>query len=222
MGNYLLTVLILLPVVVSGQSPDSISKLLPVRILTPDTFPAAMSVQAMDTISVPMVVPAQIIDGDTLPVIDVKTAYVYPPYQPRSWSSSRSYSRLVYNIKKVYPYAKLAGTKLKEYQEVLDTIETEKARRVYLRQAEKELEKQFGDEVKALTFSQGKILIKLIYRETGSSSFELVRELRGKFRAFIWQTLAVIFGYDLKTGYDPVGEDREIEEIVRMIEEGVI
>jgi len=91
-----------------------------------------------------------------------------------------------------------------------------------LKKAEKELEAQFGDEVRDLSYSQGKILIKLIYRETGNSSYDIVKDLRGGFRAFIWQTVAVIFGYNLKTNYDPTGEDQAIERIIIMIEAGAI
>jgi len=91
-----------------------------------------------------------------------------------------------------------------------------------MKKAEKELEAQFGDEIKDLSFSQGKILIKLIYRETGNSTFDIVKELRGGFTAFVWQTLARIFGYDLKTDYEPGGSDQAIEQIVLMIDAGAI
>ena len=91
-----------------------------------------------------------------------------------------------------------------------------------MKKAEDELESQFGDEIRDLTFSQGKILLKLIYRETGSSSFDIVKELRGNFTAFIWQMLARVFGYDLKVTYDPAGDDQTIERIVLMIESGAL
>ena len=136
--------------------------------------------------------------------------------------ASARYDKLVYNVKKVYPYAKLAGKQLAIYKEILDTIPTESARKIFMKKAEKELELKFGDELKDLTFSQGKILIKLIYRETGNSTFDIVRQLRGNFTAFIWQTLARLFGYDLKADYDPGGSDQAIEQIVLMIEAGAI
>jgi len=91
-----------------------------------------------------------------------------------------------------------------------------------MKKAEKELEAQFGNEIKDLTFSQGKILIKLVYRETGNSTFDIVKDLRGGFTAFIWQTMARIFGYNLKNGYDPAGEDQAIEQVILMIEAGAI
>ncbi len=164
----------------------------------------------------------KIIDGDTIALVDIKPVVIFPPVRVNTKREAKRYDRLVYNVKKVYPYAKLAGQKLSYYKTVLDTIHGEKARKLYMKKAEKELELQFGDEIKELTFSQGKILIKLIYRETGNSTFDIVKELRGGFTAFIWQTLARIFGYDLKTDYDPGGSDQAIEQIVLMIEAGAI
>ncbi len=164
----------------------------------------------------------QIIDGDTVALIDVKPVIIFPPIKIENKRSVARYDRLVYNVKKVYPYAKLAGQKLKIYKSILDTIPTEKARKSFIKKAEKELEDQFGDEIKDLSFSQGKILIKLVYRETGNSTFDIVKELRGGFSAFIWQTMARIFGYDLKTNYDPEGSDQAIEQIVLMINAGAI
>ncbi|TSA24403.1 MAG: DUF4294 domain-containing protein [Bacteroidetes bacterium] len=183
-------------------------------------FTTLPGLHAQEPDSLPKTVPGRIIDGDTVPFVEVKSIYVYPPYEFKSNRQRVRYSRLVYNIQKVYPYAKLAGENLEAFRKVMDTIATDKERRQYARQAEQELEDRFGDEIRDLTFSQGKILIKLIYRQTGNSSFEIVRELRGKFSAFIWQTLASLFGYDLKTGYDPEGEDRQIEEIILLINQG--
>ena len=164
----------------------------------------------------------QIIDGDTVVSIDVKPVIIFPPIKVENKRATIRYDRLVYNVKKVYPYARLAGQKLKIYKTILDTIPTEKARKSFIKKAEKELENQFGAEIKDLSYSQGKILIKLIYRETGNSTFDIVKELRGGFSAFIWQTLARLFGYDLKTDYDPGGSDQAIEQIVLMIEAGAI
>ncbi|MEI7663810.1 MAG: DUF4294 domain-containing protein [Bacteroidota bacterium] len=164
----------------------------------------------------------RVVDGDTVALVDVRAVVIFPPVKAGTKRETARYDRLVYNIKKVYPYAKLAGEKLKMYKSILDTIPTEKARKIFLKKAEKQLESQFGDEIKELSYSQGKILIKLIYRETGNSTFDIVKELRGGFSAFIWQTLARIFGYDLKTDYDPGGSDQAIEQVVLMIEAGAI
>ncbi len=169
-----------------------------------------------------IVVFARIIDGDTVPIIKLPEINVYSFKIIKSKRKARKLSRLIKNVKKVYPYAKLAGIKLQEYNEIFLTMSSEKEKRKLIRQVEKELKDEFGDDLRSLTFSQGKILIKLIDRETGNSSFELVQELRGKFIAFFWQTFAKIFGYNLKTKYDPEGEDKNIEIIVLMIENGSI
>ncbi len=169
-----------------------------------------------------MVVPGKIINGDTIPYVDMKNVVVLPPMDAKTVEELVGYGRLVYNVKKVYPYAKLAAVKLTEYEHALDTIPTEKGRRKFLKAAEKDLKARFEDEIKDLNFTQGKILIKLVYRQTGNSTFDIVRELRGGFNAFIYQTVARIFGYDLKIQYDPEGSDKAIEHIVQLIDEGML
>lgn len=131
------------------------------------------------------------------------------------------WTKLKYNVKKVYPYAILASAKLKEYEIVLKSLKTEKEKKNYMKKAEDELQSQFGPELKNLTYSQGKILIKLIDRETGHTSYELVKQLRGSFSAFMWQSLAVLFGSNLKSEYDSTGEDRLIETAIQQLESGV-
>lgn len=178
------------------------------------------SVYSQDTTRI--VLPAKIVDGDTVGLVDIRAAVIFPTVKIENRRQQVRYDKLVHNVKKVYPYAKLAGQKLREYRDILDTIPNEKDRKKFMKKAEKELEAQFGDEIKDLTFSQGKILIKLVYRETGNSTFDIVKDLRGGFTAFIWQTMARIFGYNLKNGYDPSGEDQAIEQIILMIEAGAI
>ena len=91
-----------------------------------------------------------------------------------------------------------------------------------MKQAEDEIEAQFGKELRDLTITQGKILLKLIDRQTSNSSYEIVKDFRGNFRAFFYQSFARLFGYDLKARYDPLGEDADIERIVLMIESGTL
>jgi hypothetical protein len=168
-----------------------------------------------------LIVPAKILDGDTLPYVDMKAVIVYPDVKFMNKEDLLNYQKLVYRVRKVYPYAKLAAKKLDGYRKVLDSIPSNRGRRKFIKKAQKELEAQFEDEIKKLSFSQGKILIKLIYRETGNSTYDIARELKGGFNAFIWQSMAGLFGYDLKTGYDPSsGEDQMIEKIVQMIDAG--
>lgn len=169
-----------------------------------------------------IVVLANVIDGDTTPVIPLKEVNVYALKVIKNKREARRFSRLVRNVKKVYPYAKIAGIKLDKYNDILLKTENERERRKIMKQAENEINEEFGKDLKKLNFSQGKILLKLIDRETENSSFKLVQDLRGKFQAFFWQTFARIFGYNLKVKYDPKGDDRHIEMIVKMIECGMI
>ena len=165
---------------------------------------------------------AQMIEGDTMPVIQLHEVSIYSFRPYTSKRQARRMTKLIRNVKAVYPYARLAGIKLNEYETILSEAESKKERKEIMKQAEKEIEEEFGDDLRQFTYSQGKILIKLVYRETGNSSYDLVAELRGKFRAFFYQAFARLFGYNLKSGYDPEGEDAEIEFIVKMIETGQI
>lgn len=167
-----------------------------------------------------IVLTATIIDGDTLLQASLPLIHIYATRSFKSKSAQNRYDKLVRNVRKVYPYARLAGIKLNEYEAILKAAPNDRERRKIMKRAESELNERFGPELKKLTFSQGKILIKLIDRETGNSSYGLLQELRGKFTAFVWQQLARIFGYNLKAKYDPLGEDRQIEEIVVQIENG--
>ena len=137
---------------------------------------------------------------------------------------TRQGRRLASNVKKVYPYAKLAGTKMQEYDSILANIPDKTERSRLMKQAEKEITEQYTEELKDLTITQGLILVRLIDRETGSTTYQVVKELRGKVRAFFYQGFARLWGYNLKTEYDPhnTPEDDEIETIMTLLERGVI
>lgn len=130
------------------------------------------------------------------------------------------WTRTKYNVKVVYPYAILAAAKLKEYDKALAQIENEKLRKTFIKKCEKDLRTEFEDELKALTVSQGKILMKLIDRESGKTTYEVVKQMRGAFQAAMWQTVARIFGHNLKSGYDAQVEDIMIERAVKLVETG--
>jgi hypothetical protein len=134
----------------------------------------------------------------------------------------RKYRKLVYNVKRVYPYAKIAAQKFREIEAAMDTLKTNKQQRDYINRMETEIKDQYEEELKNLTITQGRILIKLIDRETGQTSYELVRQLQGNIRAFMWQTLARLFGSNLKMIFDETGEDKLINDIVIMIEMGML
>lgn len=165
-------------------------------------------------------VKARVVDGDTIPDITLDEVEVLLMKFPKKRKARRRLNRYILNVKKVLPYAKLAGAKLRDYEVILKNAESDKERKKIMKQAEKEINEEYGDQLKDLTFSQGLILIKLIDRETGNSSYALVQELRGKFTAFFYQAFARLWGYNLKTTYDPEGEDRQLEVIVRLIEIG--
>jgi hypothetical protein len=167
-------------------------------------------------------VSAVVQDGDTLLIANLNEAVINPPGKAPTARDMRQYRRLVYNVKKVYPYAKLAGARYGAVVAHLDSLKTNRAQREYLKQVEKDILSQYEEELKNLTITQGRILIKLIDRETRNTSFEVVKELRGSFQAAFWQTVARLFGSNLKVQYDPQGEDRMIEEIMGMIEKGVL
>ncbi|MBL4734565.1 MAG: DUF4294 domain-containing protein [Flavobacteriales bacterium] len=167
-------------------------------------------------------VKAMVVDEDTilmdnLPQIIIKDKRIF-----KSKRQAVRYNRLVRNVKRVYPYSKLAASLLHKYSDTLLATEDKRQRRKLMKKAEKELWDKYGDELKKMTMSQGLILIKLIDRETGSTSFDLVQELRGNFTAFIFQGLARLFHLNLKSQYNDAGEDQRIEDIVLLIEQGDI
>lgn len=164
----------------------------------------------------------KIVGNDTIPYVRISGVEVYDFKIFKTKRQAKRNNRLIRNVKRVYPWAKLAGQKLVEYEALLANVESDREKRKIMKQVEKEIQDEYGGELRKLTISQGKILIKLIDRETGDTSFGLVQDFRGNFAAFFYQSFARIFGYNLKNRYDPEGEDRNIEIIVRMIENGLL
>ena len=169
-----------------------------------------------------IVLGAEVVNGDTIPQINLDEVEIFTLRIPRTYRGRRRLTRLVKNVKKVYPYAKLAGKKLREYDKLLQQAKNDRERKKLMKRAEKEINEEYGGQLKDLTFTQGKILLKLIDRETGETSYNLVQQLRGSFSAFFYQAFARIWGYNLKVRYDPQGRDKTIETIVKMIELGQI
>lgn len=160
-------------------------------------------------------------DGVTMPEIEIKEVTVVArPTRETGRSEYRKYERMIYNIKKVYPYALVVRSKLDEVNYIMSGMKNEKERREYIRKFEKDIFSEFQDDISKLTITQGKILIKLIDRETQNTSFDLIREYRGKFSAAFWQGIARIFGTNLKDEYDPFGSDALMEIIIGEIEAG--
>ncbi len=163
---------------------------------------------------------AEVINGDTVPSIRLPDVWIYSEYAYKNKKQYEAWTRIKYNVKKVYPYAILAAAKLKEYDRVLANISDEKVKKAYLKQCEKDLRKEFEEPLKDLTTSQGRILLKLIDRETGKTTYDVVKTMRGSFQAFMWQGVARIFGNNMKSEYDATGEDIMVERAIKLVEAG--
>jgi hypothetical protein len=161
-------------------------------------------------------------DQDTLPIVELPAVTVYQRKDFEYLYLKRRYRRLILNVKKAYPYAQIAGVSLKELDDTLAAMDNEKERQEWINQAEKDIMNQFEKDVRRLTVTQGIILVKLIDRETGRTSYQVIKDLKGGITAFFWQGIARIFGNNLKAEYDAEGDDRVIEDIVRGIEAGFI
>lgn len=166
------------------------------------------------------VLPAIIEGDDTIPVVNL------PPANISDFSTKpedlQAYYRLRFNVIKVYPYARLAAIKIKEMNDHMSTLKTDREKRKYQNKFEDQLKEEFEEQMKKLSVNQGKVLVKLVQRETGQSAFALVKDMKGGVNAFIWQNAAKLWGNDLKAPYEPNGADRTIESIVQQIERGEI
>lgn len=166
------------------------------------------------------ILPAIVVNGDTLGIVRVQQVTIFPPLQFNTHDDYLRYQRLVRDVKKVYPYSQIARRTMIEIQLGLDTIHKNRDRRKYVKEKESELMTIYAEELKKLTVRQGRILIKLVDRELDKTTYEIIKELRGGMQAFLWQQVARMFGESLKSEYDAKGEDLLIERIIMMIEEG--
>ena len=164
-----------------------------------------------------------VVEGsDTIPVLFLREVFVFPPLQFKNDKERREYEKLVRDVKRTLPYAKLVYNTLIETYEYIQTLPDDKAREAHLKKMEKELFKDYKPELKKLTLSQGKLLLNLIDRECHQSSYQLVNAFLGKFRARFWNIFATMLGANLKTEYDPKGKDALTERVVQLVERGVI
>lgn len=161
-----------------------------------------------------------IVDGDSVLFMELGNVYVYPKIELKSQKQQKAYNRLVYNVKKVLPIAKEAHDIIIETYEYLQTLPDKRSRDEHMKRVEKEIVEKYKPRMKKLTFSQGKLLIKLVNRECNSTSFDLVNAFLGPIRAGFWQAFAWTFGASLKKGYDPKKTDRLTERVVLMVESG--
>jgi len=159
-------------------------------------------------------------DGVTLPEVEIKevTVYAHPTFPKKS--DFRKYERLVNNLKKVYPYALIVRNRLSKVNEDMSNIKTDQERKDYMKKVEKDVFANYEGDMREMTITQGRLLIKLIDRETQNTSYTLIKDYRGKLAAAFWQGVARIFGTNLKEEYDAYGDDALIESIILEIDAG--
>lgn len=179
--------------------------------------PASVEAQSRygpnDTLYLPFIV----YEGDTMIYREMDMVFVFGKMTEAQKDAHRKWTRLRNAVYVTYPYAKKAGYIINDVNNSLQGIQDQRRRRVYLGSREKELKTQFAEPLTALSVYQGKVLMKLINRETNNTCYELVKEYRGGISARFWQTLAWVFGGSLKQVYSPRGEDAEMEAIVQEV-----
>lgn len=160
------------------------------------------------------------VGSDSIQYVRTNKIYIFPPMEFKNDKQRQAYNRLVANIKKVLPLAKECNQIILETGAYLQTIPTKKERDAHMKAVEKGLKEEYTPRIKKLTYSQGKLLIKLIDRETHSTGYELIQAFLGPVRAGFYQAFAWVFGASLKKRYDPKGADRLVERIVLQVEAG--
>lgn len=165
--------------------------------------------------------PMCVYEGDTIPCVRLRTVYIFKPLKFKNRRERIRYNKLVRDVKKVLPIANEVNGIIIETYEYLQTLPPSE-RQKHLKRVEKGLKEQYMPRMKKLTFSQGKLLIKLVDRQTNSTGYELVKAFLGPFRAGFYQTFATLFGASLKKEYDPTGDDALTERVILMVQSGQI
>lgn len=165
-------------------------------------------------------VPTCIYEGERIPDIELPTLYIFKPLVFKNKKEQMEYNRLVRNVKIVYPIAREINRAIIETYEYMETLPDEKSRQKHMKKVEKGLKEQYTARMKKLSFTQGKLLIKLVDRQSNSTTYELVKAFMGPFKAGFYQTFAALFGASLKKEYDSEGEDRLTERVVLLVENG--
>jgi hypothetical protein len=160
--------------------------------------------------------------GDTIATVQLREVIIYPEIKFKNKKAKQNYDKLVRDVKRTLPYAKMVYYTLIETYEYMETLPNDKAREKHLKRLEKELFQEYKPELRKLTLSQGKLLIKLIDRECNQSSYNILRAYLGSFRAGFWNIFAGVFGASLKSEYDPKGKDALTERVAMMVERGLI
>lgn len=188
---------------------------------TPVTNPEDKPVDMNNPTFIPMLKVGKCLQNkDTIPYVELSSIFVYPRLVFRNPDEQMRYNRLVYNVKKVLPIAKEVDAIIIETYEYLETLPNKKAKDEHMKLVEKDINKEYTPRMKKLTYSQGKLLIRLVDRECNSSSYDLVKAFLGPIRAGFYQAFAWVYGASLKKEYDPDGTDRLTERVVLMVEAG--
>lgn len=183
--------------------------------------PDSLSIANLPSVPQYVSVSKTIYHGDSIIHLTlVNPLYIYPQRKFKSKRRQKRYTRMVYNIKKTLPYAKLARQTIIETFEYIQTLPSEKARKKHIKLVERELVKTYTPIMKRLSKSQGRMLIKLIDRECNQTGLSIARAFLGPLRANFYQSIAFLFGHSLARNYDPKGKDQDIERAVLMIESG--
>ena len=169
----------------------------------------------------PKVRMGKVLDGkDSIPYVELNNVYVYPEPPFTDPRQRAAYNRLVRNVKKVLPIAKEVNRIIVETYDYLQTLPNKKAKDQHLKFVEKSIREEYTPRMKKLSYQQGKLLIKLVYRECGNSAYGTLNAILGPVRAGFWQAFAWTFGASLTKKYDPNGVDKITERVVRQVESG--
>ena len=190
-------------------------------LATPEPHQEASPVDMDDPTFVPTVKVGKVLDnGDSIQYMEMNNVYVYPNLTFKNAKQAAAYNRLVKNVKTVLPIAKEVNQIIVETYEYLETLPDKKSKDEHMKRVEKSIIKEYKPRMKKLTYSQGKLLIKLVYRECDSRSYDIIKAFLGPIRAGFYQAFASLFGASLKKDYDAEGTDRLTERVVLMVEAG--
>lgn len=207
--RYIVSIIILLGLTLSAIAQDD------------KVNPEDRTIDMDDPTFVPTVKVGKVLEeSDSILYMEMNNVYVYPKIEFKNQKQAQAYLRLVRNVKKVLPIAKEVNQIILETYEYLETLPNKKARDEHLKKVEKSIKEEYTPRMKKLTYSQGKLLIKLVYRECNSSSYDIINAFLGPVRAGVWQVFSVFYGASLTKKYDPEGKDRLTERVVRMVEAG--
>ena len=206
--------------------PALICALLPFTVKGQDYYAANLNPETNGPVStiflMPNVYPAVILEGDTVACMWLTDFIKYSPVTFRSTKDKVAYSKLIRDVKKTLPYAKEIAGIITETYEYMETLPDDKTRQNHLNRMEKYLMDEYTPKMKKMTKSQGQLLMKLVDRETNSSSYHIIDAFMGSLKAWSYNLFAGLFGNSLKTRYNPYGEDRVTERVCVLVEQGAV